>query len=269
MTADDALQIYHSMAQAIFSKDNKKFKGQDGLFKATTLKEKVQEVVSKEKLGELMFDSSRHPRKAKAFVCAVPANNMEYPRRFRTYEVRDNPSANCKIWEAARATTAAPTFFKRIDIGQEQFIDGGLRCNNPAKQVLEEANKVFGNERLVSCLVSIGTGHSGTIGLENPDRFQKFLATKTIGVLKKIATDCEQTSNELHTRFQDVEKFYFRFNVEHGAETISLEEWEKMGKLEEHTNAYKEKPSVSKAINEVVSRLCHPENVRQTLGSLS
>ena len=75
---------------------------------------------------------------------AIPANNMEYPRRFRPYRVRALASANCQCWEAARALRAAPTFFKRIKIddggrGKENFVDGGLRCNDLTKQVLEDA----------------------------------------------------------------------------------------------------------------------------------
>jgi hypothetical protein len=119
MTTDEALQTYNLLARAIFSKDNKKFPGQDGLFKATTLEKMVQEIVSKRNLGELMLDSSHQLRKGQAFVGAVPANNIEYPRLFRTYSVRENASANCKSWEAARATTAAPRIFKGIDIGEE------------------------------------------------------------------------------------------------------------------------------------------------------
>ena len=46
------------------------------------------------------------------FVCAMPANSIKYATRFRTYIVRNHTTPNCKIWEAARATTAAPTFFK-------------------------------------------------------------------------------------------------------------------------------------------------------------
>ncbi|KAK0447400.1 uncharacterized protein EV420DRAFT_1713694 [Desarmillaria tabescens] len=49
------------------------------------------------------------------------------------------------IWKAARATTAAPTFFKRIYIGQENmeqpYIDGGAA--DPARFLLEEANWVL------------------------------------------------------------------------------------------------------------------------------
>jgi predicted acylesterase/phospholipase RssA len=273
MTTDEALRSYNSLARAIFSKDNKKRSGQDGGFKATTLENKVQEVVSKKDLGELMLDPSNQSSKGKAFVCAVPANSMAYPRRFRTYPVRTLASANCRIWEAARATTAAPTIFKRIAIGEEgqakeEFIDGGLRCNNPGNQVLEEARSIFGNDRLIRCLVSIGTGHPGTIGLAKPDAFQKFLPTKLIDVLKKIATDCQDISNDLSARFKDLEKFYFRFNVAHGAEGISLEEWEKMGELTEHTKAYMAEVSVSKAMDEVVDILCKPSNTAVTLGSI-
>ena len=41
-----------------------------------------------------------------------------------------------------------------------------------------------------------------------------WLPTKVVQMLKKIATDCEETANELSRRFQDHEKFYCRFNVE-------------------------------------------------------
>jgi predicted acylesterase/phospholipase RssA len=165
---DEALDTYNTLAQAIFSKENKKWKGQDGMFKASTLEREVKKLVSKKERGERMLDPSSSTSKGKAFVCAMPANNMEYPRRFRTYPVRALASANCQIWEAARATSAAPTFFKRIEIddgsgGKEEFIDGGLRCNNPTKQVLEEAKAIFSHSRLVGCIVSIGTGHPGTI----------------------------------------------------------------------------------------------------------
>ncbi|KAF2817462.1 FabD/lysophospholipase-like protein, partial [Mytilinidion resinicola] len=241
MTTDEALRTYNSLARAIFSKDNKKWSAQDGVFKATTLKDKVQEVVLKKGLGDLMLDPPVQSNKGKAF-------------------------------EAARATTAAPTFFKRIAISEEgqakeEFIDGGLGCNNPASEVLEEARDIFGNDRLVRCLISIRTGYPGTIGLSKPDSFQKVLPTKLVNVLKKIATDCEKTANGLSARFKDLENFYFRFNVAHGAEGISLEEWEKIGVLTEHTKAYMAEVSVSKAIDEIVDILCHPKNTGVTLGS--
>src|SRR2546430_8249990 len=184
----------------------------------------------------------------------MPAIDMAYPRRFRTYKVRNNASANCKVWEAARATTAAPTFFKRIAIGEtgqirEQFIDAGIKCNNPTKVVMEEARLFFGDDRPVGSLVSIGTGHPGTIGLSEPDGFQKILPTKLIDVLKKIATDCGSTADDLARRFASLPDLYFRYNVTHGAGKISLEEWKKMGDVQSHTYAYLHELHVSKSID--------------------
>ena len=93
--------------------------------------------------------------------------NANIPVRFRTYQ-SDEPHSNCKIWEAARATSAAPTFFKRIEIGRNQpFIDGGLGRNNPSQVVLDEAKAIFG-ARQIGCLVSIGTGQAEVIEIQKP-----------------------------------------------------------------------------------------------------
>lgn len=70
------------------------------------------------------------------------------------------------IWEACRATSAMPSYFEPIDIGdkgvQETFVDGGLGYNNPVEQVVEEARLLFPG-RKVACVVSIGTGDARVI----------------------------------------------------------------------------------------------------------
>ncbi|KAL9004634.1 MAG: hypothetical protein Q9188_002561, partial [Gyalolechia gomerana] len=185
MTTKDALRTYNKLAGSVFCKANRKRFYKDGTFKETTLEKEVQELVAAKELGESMLRENDDAALAKTFVCAVPAANMAHPRLFRSYPVRENAGTNCKIWEAARATTAAPTFFKRITIAddggaQEDFLDGALRFNNPARLVLEEAMKSFGGASKLGCLVSIGTGHPGTIGLSQPDAFQKILPTEMI-----------------------------------------------------------------------------------------
>src|SRR5882724_5814205 len=76
-----------------------------------------------------------------SFVVAMSTLNLNArkPRLFRTYMAPEYQSPNCMIWEAARSTSATPTFFERIVINEEQFIDGGLGGNNPIDQVLQEA----------------------------------------------------------------------------------------------------------------------------------
>ena len=192
----------------------------------------------------------------------MPALNMSHPRLFRSYRVRTNASANCEIWEAARATTAAPTFFERIyisDGGQaaEEYIDGGIRCNNPVQEVMDEAKNVFGDKRRIGCIVSIGTGDPGVIGLAKPGTLQNLVVpTQLIDVLVNIATDCNLTADRLARRFVSRMGVYFRFNVTHGAGQIALYEWEKMGEVSTHTKSYMADSLVSTAIDEVVNALC-------------
>ena len=185
---------------------------------------------------------------------------MRYPRHFRTHTVRTPDSPNCTIWEAARATTAAPRFFKEISIGEEgqtkeRFIDARIKCNNPVKEVMEEARLYFGDDRPVGVLVSIGTGQPGTIGLRKPNWFQKIVPTQLIDAVVKIATSCENTADEMESHFKDHPEFYFRYSVTHGAEGISLEEWKKMGDLKAHTIAYLQGPKVAESIDSLVKRL--------------
>jgi hypothetical protein len=191
----------------------------------------------------------------------MAASNLEYPRLFRSYNTRENQSVNCRIWEVARATTAAPTFFKRISIAEtgqiaEDFLDAGIKCNNPVEEVMEEARLIFKDDRPVGCIISLGTGHPGTIGLSKPDAFQKVLPLELIGTLKKIATDCEEVANGLSRKFLNRPDIYFRFNVTHGAGSVSLEEWKKMDEVIGHTKAYLRSPVVSKLIDSVVRIIC-------------
>lgn len=38
---------------------------------------------------------------------------------------------NVKVWQAARATSAAPTYFSSMKLGDYELVDGGLSANNP------------------------------------------------------------------------------------------------------------------------------------------
>ena len=273
MTTGDALRTYNEIAGAVFCKANRKPSFKDGAFKATTLEKKIQDLVAAKELGEYMLRENNEADFANTFVCAVPAANMAHPRLFRSYAVRENAGTNCMIWEAARATTAAPTFFKRMTIvddggAQEDFLDGGLLFNNPAQLALSEALRIFGGVSKLGCLISIGTGHPGTIGLSQPDAFQKILSTAMVGVLKRIATNCEQTAHELAGRFRQPSNRYFRYSVSHGVGNISLEEWKKMNEVQVHTKAYMEEVEVSGSIDKVVEILCQASELQQSQVSL-
>jgi predicted acylesterase/phospholipase RssA len=168
------------------------------------------------------------------------------PVHFRTYQSEWNPAPNCKIWEAARATSAAPTFFKSITVSSDdgipmKFIDGGMAVNNPTERVLSEANKLFsGHNQQLSCILSIGTGQSKTISVPEAGAMTNMFvpAAQLAGAVKKIATDCEKMADEMSSRFAPHPGVYFRFSVDQGLQDVGLGAYEKLSELAAHTSAY-------------------------------
>jgi patatin-like phospholipase/acyl hydrolase len=69
------------------------------------------------------------------FVLTVDSANLNNKKaaHLRTYYNNQVGESLCgyKIWEAARATTAAPTYFARMQLGDYEYIDGGIGYNNP------------------------------------------------------------------------------------------------------------------------------------------
>ena len=194
------------------------------------------------------------------FVCAVPALHVnKKPRLFRTWLADKSPGYNCTIWEAARATSAAPTFFKRIRIGdpglEEDFVDAGVGCNNPVRYLIQEAEREFGPDKQVACIVSIGTGRLKVPGFKSPGVFQRLLPLSLIKVLANMATDSEAEAAAMEVRYRNCPGLYHRLNVERGLEEISLEEWEKLGEVKAHTVAYLEAGGISQSIDVIANSL--------------
>lgn len=207
------------------------------------------------------------------FVCAVPALHINnQPTLFRTWLAKKNPEYNCTIWEAALATSAAPTFFERIYIGdegmKEEFIDGGLGCNNPVRCLVEEAAKEFGPNGKVNCIVSIGTGKPMVSGFKAPGFLQRAVPSALIHVLKNMATDSEAEALRMEGRFRNCPGLYHRLNVEHGLQMVSLEEWEKLGEVRTHTKAYLNDDTVSREIDAIVDALVGRSSAAFPLGPL-
>ena len=195
-------------------------------------------------------------------MCAVGASDVTHaagPTLFRTYEVAKNRTYNCTIWEAARATSAAPTFFKRVKIGPPtsgvEFVDAGLGYNNPVKEVIAEAVRVFGEEAQIACVVSIGTGQVGNTNFVKPGVFQKWLPLDLISALKRIATDSGKTAEEMNIKYGKVPGIYYRFDVDRGLQSIPLEEWKQLGAVRAHTGNYMRLEAINREIDYAVKAL--------------
>lgn len=172
--------------------------------------------------------------RCRVFVCVT----SEQPRRnfrFRTYDSPKGSFEEVTIWEACRATLAAPTYFPPVSVGHPPvaFVDGGLGYNNPIQALLEERTNVWPS-RDIGCIVSIGTG------IAIPQDVGRSLKP-LVKTLKKIAVDTEQVARETKERMQHEypsQDIYFRFNVQHGLGSISLEKWKELGRVRTVTEDY-------------------------------
>ena len=171
-----------------------------------------------------------------SFVC-VTSEKLGKPFRFRSYESSWNDIDDCPIWQACRATSAAPTFFPPMVIGNPPtaYVDGGLQYNNPIRLLLDEARHIWQPTRDIGCIVSIGTGilASRDIGRTLQPLFES---------LQSIATDTEKVAREFREEMKHrhgvEQRVYFRFNVQHGLEQVALEEWKEMDRTKVATQEY-------------------------------
>jgi Patatin-like phospholipase len=196
----------------------------------------------------------------------MPANNLSTPRLFRTYSVDKYESPDCAIWEAARATSADPTFFKRIIIGKpplnEPFVDGGLCCNNPVKQLLSEAEQILPHQQ-IACVVSIGTGYVATARLPKWNLFNYFIPWGVAEASKTIIMDCEATAAETEKRFRSAPNVYFRFNVQRGMQSVKWEQWGKLSEVTTHTIDYLRQERVDEEVTAAVNAITERREVRR------
>ncbi|KAK4124394.1 hypothetical protein N657DRAFT_389755 [Parathielavia appendiculata] len=125
---------------------------------------------------------------------------------FKTYDV-EPAWRDFLIWEVARATSAVTTFFDPIRIGRDgiEFIDAAFGYNNACEILRQEAEKVV-PEKHTSCVVSIGNGLKGAIGI-NSKPFTRLQA------LANLATSSRAVHSQLQESFAaEKPQKYWRFD---------------------------------------------------------
>ena len=81
------------------------------------------------------------------------------------FERPEHPDHELRLWEVARATSAAPTYFKPFvnDRTHRGYLDGAIYHKNPVEVANDERRLIWPDERDLhpDILLSIGTGHFG------------------------------------------------------------------------------------------------------------
>ncbi|WYZ37980.1 hypothetical protein EsH8_II_001486 [Colletotrichum jinshuiense] len=167
----------------------------------------------------------------KTVVLAITKDNVDAPPTlFTTYDTSAG-FRDCSIWQVARATSAATTFFKPIRVGRDgvEFVDAGFGYNNPCEILIDEARRQFPSRPQIQIL-SIGTGLGDVVDIGTT-------RMAIIQALKKMATSSKKVTARMDDQYGDSDQYY-RFNVDRGLEDVTLSDWEKASKISAHTKNY-------------------------------
>ena len=193
------------------------------------------------------------------FLCALKKDDNSAVR-FRAYPGPDGtptPFANCKIWEAARATSAAPFYFPSAVVEGVKFWDGGLANNNPVLEVLAERSQLY-PQRPVNCMISLGTGFSE----RKPSKSTLAVMGKGKRILKNV-TNVNINHERAREQLRTDEVPYFRFNPSTAEDEIGLADYKLLDALTRHTETYLDRNEIKTQTRQCAELLYHRSNTSQ------
>ncbi|KAF2012074.1 FabD/lysophospholipase-like protein [Aaosphaeria arxii CBS 175.79] len=178
-------------------------------------------------------------RGCRGFVVSSLKNALGLPRLLTTYDPNDRKT---RIWEALRATSAAPTFFEEMQFGTPKvtYLDGGVGFNNPCAEV-DYAAKALWEGRAIGIIVSVGTGLQSIPSVKKMASWLPFGLGTNIALasaLAGMATGTARVDNEMKRMYYNTSTRYYRFDVDRGLADISLEQWMKEDEMVSLTQEY-------------------------------
>ncbi|WJG35713.1 acyl transferase/acyl hydrolase/lysophospholipase, partial [Fusarium oxysporum Fo47] len=231
MTVDECIRAYKKVAQQAFTPKRTSIfpAAPTGAFSAKALEAAIKQIVRErcvesecvsrqsQGLGTVKTDEQLTLYRA---VLAITKQNLDAPPTlFTTYDSSAS-FHGCTIWQVARATSAATTFFKSIKVGRDEieFVNAGFGYNNPCEVLLQEAQRQFPGRRQMRLSASD-------------------TRLSILNALKKMATSSKQDAARLDGQYGDTGQ-YFRFNVDQGLQDVTLSDGEEASTISAHTSNY-------------------------------
>jgi hypothetical protein len=286
MDVDECIEAYKKLAKEVFGRKSLRGRLSGGFAKPKYSYERFDRVITSLydrhedlNLQYTMEDLRRNPNLVCTVVCTELETNWTKRRkrnkvllcshRCRPWPGRTNPYETCRVCDAARATSAAPTYFKEKKVGKKVLVDGGYgETNNPSLNAYrhylfnpQNAPELTSSDDIQ--WVNIGTG---TWPKNAPPPTQPWLRyllpeaantmLNSVRDLMAIATECETTADHMRTYERIQEQFTFwRFSADTGLHTIALDRHDELEKIEQRTIEYLQKKSVEEELEQVAARL--------------
>lgn len=208
-TLDQVETFYREMSDNIFKTDfwssTPRLLLSHAYYDASIFEKTLRRVFGNTSLLNLASEANR----PKLVAVSVNAHSVQ-PFLFRTYA--HNPAlgnlfdgtCRAEVWQAIRASSAAPGYFQEFKFGSSILLDGGMLVNNCTGVAHAEANTLWPHEP-IQCIVSVGSGKFKPNDVMNVNATS--LYEKAHGLVYS-ATDTETVHMILHRSLKN----YYRFN---------------------------------------------------------
>ena len=90
------------------------------------------------------------------------------------------------------------------------LVDALSLCANPGRELLREAQQIFGDDAEVATILSVGAGKGDVWSMSEMD------GASMRNAVKRTVDNCEPVYEELYARLRE-SAIYFRLNVERGS----------------------------------------------------
>ncbi|XP_029993673.1 calcium-independent phospholipase A2-gamma-like [Sphaeramia orbicularis] len=184
------------------------------------------ETILREKMGDrVLIKTARDELCPKVSAVSTVVNWGTSPKAFVFRNYNHTPGSLSRyaggsayeMWQAVRASSAAPGYFQEFTLHSDIHQDGGIILNNPCALAVHESRLLWPRQHF-QCVLSLGTGRY--------DNAKRGPATSTSLRAKISNLICSATDTEgVHTLLDDLlaPNVYFRFNPMLSAE-VSLDE---------------------------------------------
>ena len=241
MTVDDCIEEYEHLSARVFQKPSSRLK------RSLTHYNKE----AKWRIMRNQFDMLRpmwpspsevsqqpvlfksDPYRCRTIVCSIESsrnNDFQTPFLFRSYDQPRPPNPSIEalergpskpdtfaIWQVARATSAAPSYFKPVRLNNNRYYDAAVDLNNPSWEVVKEVSLLAGGSYdAIDVLLSVGGGNG---------RVNKPKSKSGGGSLEKDLADISDVvHHKVRSESENLFKYY-RLDVEEGLQDVRLNEW--------------------------------------------
>lgn len=239
MNVDEAIEEYKQLSAKVFEKPSSLWKrfltNYDSTERRANLKDQFDSLTPTRLPSPLeqadQFKSDR--ARCRTIVCSMKSNedqNFQTPFLFRSYDRKTSYTSRTPfernpgdpntfaIWQVARATSAAPSYFNSIHMFEARYFDAAVNLNNPSWEVVREVSLLAEeSDDAIDLLLSVGGGNAKG---NNPR-----LSFGTGSLLQELADISDVVHDKVKVESKVQGFGYFRFDVKEGLQAVRMAEW--------------------------------------------